>query len=438
MDEDLMNQILSASGMAGQQANLQRQQAIADALRGRLLAPHTYTTPGAALGGLAANIIGGVGLGRQEDQLSAGRASLLDQQRALHGAALGAISKLPDPTAAVDPNTGIVGDVPPEAISKRRALGLSLSAMPDPQLSGLGTTLTKEADTIQAASEKRALGRSLGMVDMGDGRLVPKSWAENMLRANTKVLTDHPYGLTGNDLTGWKVIDKRTGKIVNGATPMLDANGRLLSKESPTAIMRMPDGSVVSIPKVPSPQATEVQAPGAPGTPLKAPPMPSSADMAKVTPYDDAADRVDRLIQAFKSAPGTYPGASTIHDLANLVGAQDPNYDVLRSLATSHLFKELKTNVGGRITNFELKYGKEMFPSADMRPESAIPMLQNLKSRIVSDKANAVQAISAQGKTTKNIPGTPGATPTRKVVRTGTRNGKKVVQYDDGTIEEAP
>ena len=233
LDPELVNQILGSSAMGQQEARLQAQTALAAKLREHMLTPQRYASPGAALGGLVSNIIGGVGMDRYRDQINQGQADLMSQQRRLHGAAMGALQGLPSPDPALSPTTGNY-EVPVEAVAKRRALGNALAMTDDPKLSVLGTNLAKEADTLQKSSEDRVLKRALGMVELSPGVWMPKSTVETGAKNQNK--TEVTPQWTPVPALGVEV-NTRTGEHrplpTSGRVPPKEAPGPDIAKVDP-------------------------------------------------------------------------------------------------------------------------------------------------------------------------------------------------------------
>lgn len=134
----------------------------------------------------------------------------------------------------------------------------------------------------------------------------------------------------------------------------------------------------------------------------------AASELASINNFDAAKNRLDTLDKLFDQGVGTYPGANTIHDIANVFGAQDPRFDVIRSLSKSHLFKGLKSDIGGRITNFEIKYGTNMFPTETDRISVAKAKIALLREILAADKE---ETIANFGRANRDVAGFTGEAP---------------------------
>lgn len=88
---------------------------------------------------------------------------------------------------------------------------------------------------------------------------------------------------------------------------------------------------------------------------------------------------------------------------------------------------------GAAVTATELKRLQPYIPSATDSPEAAVKKLQTLRKEY-ADMISQQEAAYGKDQGYRPVPNTP---PARKEVRRGKYNGKTVVQYSDGSIENA-
>lgn len=191
---------------------------------------------------------------------------------------------------------------------------------------------------------------------------------------------------------------------------------------------------------------TEIAPPGSTGSTggaWQTSKLPSAGDVKGIEAYDDALGRVEEMKHAFgQRGLGTYPGASLLHGAASLVGQQDPRFAALKTLSGSHLLKGIKSDIGGRITNFEIAYGEHLFPTPDDRPEIANAKLAIIERMLRADRARAIDFLGKARKIqTSGIPAAPGASeaasaadPAATALDKAIAEGK--VQLDNGVTPE--
>ena len=203
---------------------------------------------------------------------------------------------------------------------------------------------------------------------------------------------------------GGFILNKSTGtmeKIQPDPAALAAKNARATAAKGTPQLTYDEDGNAVLVDKATG-GVTPVTKPD--GEPLsKVKKDLSSKEIEGIRAYDAALLRVRDMRKMFNEGIGTYPGASLLHNAAAVVNAHDPRFDKLRALAQSHLLKGLKADVGGRITNFEIQYGKTMFPNENDRTDSALAKLDTVEQHLLQDKENAYKALEASGRKMGNL-----------------------------------
>jgi hypothetical protein len=139
------------------------------------------------------------------------------------------------------------------------------------------------------------------------------------------------------------------------------------------------------------------------GQPIQLKRAMTTGEVNAMTGFESARNRLRLLKQAFLKGAGTYPGANTIHQLAQVVDAADPEFAALKTLAGGHLIKGMHADIG-RVTDFDLRYGSHLFPTEADRTDVAMAKIGKLEQMMEEDEANYKKTLKGAGRKT---PGTP-------------------------------
>jgi len=126
------------------------------------------------------------------------------------------------------------------------------------------------------------------------------------------------------------------------------------------------------------------------------------AQQKDITGFDSALNRVNMLEEFIKQNPDvrTYPGAAVLHKVGQATGQYDPRFGQLETLSGEHLLKGIKADVGGRISNFEIKYGEGLFPNVSLRPQENLARIQTIRSLLMADRDNYLKTAALSGQRT--------------------------------------
>jgi len=129
-----------------------------------------------------------------------------------------------------------------------------------------------------------------------------------------------------------------------------------------------------------------------------------------VAGFDAAENRLNMLENFIKQNPDvkTYKGAALAHSIAQMPGLQgfnDPRFGQLETLSGEHLLKGIKSDVGGRISNFEIKYGEGIFPNTNLGPQENLARIQTIRSLLRTDKENYLATAQKSGQRTAPFQG---------------------------------
>jgi hypothetical protein len=208
-----------------------------------------------------------------------------------------------------------------------------------------------------------------------------------------------PYSFSGNALTGRTRGNKATGEAdyTEPTAKPVDPNARgrtklIYDEKGNGLLLDMDTGETrpTSMPTGGGPVQREQKKLG-------------PKEVGQLSTFDAAEERLGKMEALFRKGVGTYPGASTLHDVASVAGVADPEFDQLRALSKSHLFKGLKSDIGGRITNFEIQYGKDMFPNEGDRPEQALAKVALIRDVLRTDKQNLIDNLAKSGVNMKDL-----------------------------------
>jgi hypothetical protein len=265
---------------------------------------------------------------------------------------------------------------------------------------------------MSGAGDRRIarMGASAERLGAGDEKLAYQYGPEQRQALLQKAMAA-ALGKSGAALTAGEASMGKQGLAnVGGAVKaQITADARLqgmkILHDSPAGqLVKREDGSLFLINKK-DPNAAPTPIMNADGSAFQQRKELGPTEVKQLGTYDAALSRLDKLEELFKKGIGTYPGAGTVHDIANIFGAQDPQFDALRSLSKSHLFKGLKSDIGGRITNFEIKYGNNMFPNEADRVPTAMAKIALIREQMTQDKEQDIKNLQSAGRNTTGFTG---------------------------------
>ena len=183
-----------------------------------------------------------------------------------------------------------------------------------------------------------------------------------------------------------------------------------------------------------NPQAAAVPVRDAAGETVGKPEKALNESQSNATMFGIRAVDMDKTLQTLEAAgydPTSVASGKDRMTAGNVLTnwAASPEGQKYMNAGRNFVAATLRKESGATITESEWKYGQELY----------IPMPGDVPDMIKQKKNNRDLVIKglreAAGPGGSRIPTTFAGGPAKKVKRTGTYQGKKVIEYDDGTIE---